>query len=265
MPRLVSGFFVLLALAGSAPGQPARPGQSAPDVGRFLAWAWGDALVLPGALTGRHLAYGAAAGGTLALLTFADVPLMGEQDGLHHRETGIALDVANEFGNVLLVGPAAAGLFAATLLTDDDRLQDAAFTSLQSAVYTGIVTSALKGISGRARPYRLEGPFEFEPFSGYTAMPSGHTSLAFAIAVPWAVYYPGPLTYGLVVLAGGTAVARVARNVHWPSDVVAGAALGAFTGYALARRHLGHGAGAALDLGFHAETGRPTLRLTVAF
>lgn len=182
--------------------------------------------------------------------------------GLRQRhDVGPVLNIANEFGNPQVVTPVVVGVFAATLLTDNTRLQDAAFTSLQSAIYTGVATRLLKGAFGRARPHHLEGPYEFEPFAGHKAMPSGHTSLAFSLAVPWAVYYPGPATYGLVALAGGTAVARVARGDHWPSDVIAGAALGTLTGYALARRHLGPG---AVHLGLSYAAQRPGLRLTIA-
>lgn len=213
-----------------------------PNASRFLAWAGGDALAGPRSINGRHLAYVAATVGSIALMTLADSELSGNAGLDRRRDVGPILNTANELGNTLYVGSAAAGLFAASLLTNNTRLQDAAFTSLQSAIYTNIATTALKGAVGRARPYTLEGPHEFEPFSGHRAMPSGHTSLAFAVTVPWAVYYPGPATYGLVALAGGTAIARVARGDHWASDVVAGAAVGGAIGYLLARRHIGEDA-----------------------
>ena len=201
-------------------------------------------MAVPGSLNEKHLLYAAAAVGSIALLTLADSTLSGNAGVDNRQELGPILDTANEFGNPVYAGPAIACVFAATLLTNNSRLQDAAFTSLESAVYTSLATSALKLSIGRARPRQVVGTQEYNPFSGDQSLPSGHTSLAFAIAVPWAVYYPGPATYALVAAAGGTAVARVSRGDHWTSDVVAGAALGGTIGFLLARNHK-----RAIDLG----------------
>ncbi|MFT4605367.1 MAG: membrane-associated phospholipid phosphatase, partial [Rhodothermales bacterium] len=43
------------------------------------------------------------------------------------------------------------------------------------------------------------------------------------------------------VLAGATAFSRMASNVHWFSDVVAGSAIGFTTAWLLTRRHQGPG------------------------
>jgi membrane-associated phospholipid phosphatase len=65
------------------------------------------------------------------------------------------------------------------------------------------------------------------------SFPSGHTTAAFAAAQVFSDRTP-PGEWGWRVLAYGlataTAYARVKDNVHWTSDVVAGAALGMATG-----------------------------------
>jgi membrane-associated phospholipid phosphatase len=67
----------------------------------------------------------------------------------------------------------------------------------------------------------------YVPFSGQDAMPSGHTTMAFALAAaladdihrPWA-------SVGLYTVATGVGWSRINDNRHWLSDVAAGAVVG---------------------------------------
>ena len=69
------------------------------------------------------------------------------------------------------------------------------------------------------------------PFSGQTAMPSGHTAAAFALATTLGDATGRTLPrIGLYALATGTAAGRVIGQRHWLSDVVAGAAIGVLAG-----------------------------------
>ncbi len=258
-PSLLTFLFVLTLALGPA-SATVHAQQS--DGGRFLRWAAGDVFGVAQGLTSRHAAYTLGAGGALALVALSDHTLSGSAGEARRQDNGAFLNVANELGNPTRVLPAAAALFGATLLTHNTRLQDAAFTSLESALYAGGVTSVLKNTVGRSRPYRLDGPYDFDPFSGQKSFPSGHTTLAFALVTPWVAYYPGPVTYALFGLTTGTAVARVVRGDHWPSDVVAGAAIGILTGYALANRHERHPGGLDISPVVYASGAGLSLRLT---
>jgi membrane-associated phospholipid phosphatase len=90
----------------------------------------------------------------------------------------------------------------------------------------------LKWCVGRIRPFHGYPPFELHPFrfglmnaeAGFS-FPSGDASLAFAMAVSLGMVLPRlrPLWWTLAVIV---ALERIAANAHYPSDVVAGAALG---------------------------------------
>lgn len=94
---------------------------------------------------------------------------------------------------------------------------------------TGLADSILKRVIGRVRPSEF-GPFAFHPFSwrsDYASLPSGHATNVFATLVAVGLIFPRarPLlwVYALVIAAS-----RVIVSAHFPSDVLAGAAFGAF-------------------------------------
>ncbi|MFB3133531.1 MAG: phosphatase PAP2 family protein [Rhodothermales bacterium] len=210
--------------------------QSTQSRTRFLRWAYQDVAGLAHDFSqGRTPFYALGAIAMLTPLSTLDKSI----DYEIHEFGGVAsgfLDFANELGDPLMNIPVA-GIFAVSLLTDDTRFQDAAFTSLQSLIYTGAISYGIKSTVGRFRPYEQNGSHRFAPFSGNSSFPSGHTTAAFAIMTPWVLYYPHPVTYGLFALSTGTAIARVVREKHWATDVLAGSTLGFFTAYYLTRRH----------------------------
>ena len=218
--------------------EEASPSPALPSFNRFGTWVAGDLIAPFRAARPVHALVGVTAMGAVATLSLADSSLSRFGQDRHTGAAASALDVANDLGDSRMLF-ASSLVWGGTLLTSNTRLQDAAFTSLEAGFYASMVTRTLKSATGRVRPSSGITPYEFQPFSQHRSFPSGHTTLAFALTVPWAVYYPGPVTYGLVGVAGGTAVARVAAGHHWPSDVLAGALVGSATGYLLARRHLG--------------------------
>ncbi len=93
----------------------------------------------------------------------------------------------------------------------------------------GLVSTIVKRWIGRVRPSAF-GPFAYEPFSWraeFASMPSGHATTAFAALVAIGVIWPRARSL-LWIYAVSIAASRVAVTAHYPSDVIAGAAVGAF-------------------------------------
>ena len=93
-----------------------------------------------------------------------------------------------------------------------------------------LVVTVVKRLIGRARPLRIEGSdIYFAPFgwrNDYASLPSGHSTTAFAVAVALGALFPR-LRVALWIYAGIIAVSRVILTAHYPSDVIAGAVVGA--------------------------------------
>jgi undecaprenyl-diphosphatase len=103
------------------------------------------------------------------------------------------------------------------------------------AVSVGIALQlTLKRACGRKRPCALT------PHSWTTLLPpdkfsfpSGHTITAFAMASSLGMFYPSILP-GLLFCAASVALSRILLGMHFLSDVLAGAVLGAALGYTAA-------------------------------
>ncbi|MFY9623617.1 MAG: phosphatase PAP2 family protein, partial [Rhodoplanes sp.] len=92
-----------------------------------------------------------------------------------------------------------------------------------------LVGSIVKRLIGRVRP-TAEAASAFEPFSwrpDYASMPSGHAITAFGALVAIGIMFPRARPY-LWVYAITIAMSRIVVSAHFPSDVIAGAAFGAF-------------------------------------
>ncbi len=236
-------FLHVLLLGSLLLGTSIRPLETAAqeaygDPYRFWKWPVADASAMADGLVGKPGLYAAGAlAGAFVLVSQHDLRVTQEFRDVAPPGSELSIRIVEEVGNVKAVRPLAMLIFVGSLMTDDHRLQDAAFTSLESVVVANLITNGLKLAFGRARPWQGEGPDAFEPFSGNTSFPSGHATTAFAFVTPWLLYYPNAFTPGLLILSTGTAFSRVVTEFHWLSDVVAGSAIGFATAYWLSRRH----------------------------
>jgi undecaprenyl-diphosphatase len=96
------------------------------------------------------------------------------------------------------------------------------------AIASAVANGPAKLLVRRRRPFSThQPPLVRVPDS--TSFPSGHSASAFAFATAACGELPA-LAPGLVPLASAVAYSRVHTGVHYPSDVVAGAAIGVACG-----------------------------------
>ena len=92
----------------------------------------------------------------------------------------------------------------------------------------------LKPLVGRLRPFTVQAVELLIPPPGDFSFPSGHTAVSFAAV--FALKASGsPLWKPALAMALVLAFSRLYLYVHWPSDVLGGAVLGAAVGWAGAR------------------------------
>ena len=124
-------------------------------------------------------------------------------------------------------------LIGAGWITRDQRMLNTGVDALESSVFSSFVTKFVtklgKKIARRERPNH----------SDDQSFPSGHATSDFAIATAIATDYRDKPAVPVIAyaLATSVAIARVHDNVHFPSDVVAGALIGRATAKAITARH----------------------------
>lgn len=143
----------------------------------------------------------------------------------------VIADMVEPFGDFGIgIFPA---IYAAGLIGNNKKMQSIGLRGGKAVAIAATTNLILKYAIGRGRPDATTAPQDFRlswSKKGYNSMPSGHSSISFAIATAFAEEFAdkkwvAPLAY---TLAGLTSISRVYDNRHWATDVVVGAALGHF-------------------------------------
>jgi hypothetical protein len=207
---------------------PYRP----PGFPKTLLLDSGHVLSAPFHWQGREWLIFAGSTAALATMSLADESL---SDYARERgpTSGFGGDVYNQFGgggSFLILG----GFYLAGVIGKDSKAKNVCLDGLAaSLIATGMITPVMGTLVGRERPTNDEGAYSFRPFEG-RSFPSGHSTQAFAVASVIATSYDQfwvkAAAYGLATM---TAWERVRRGKHFPTDVVAGAAIGTLVGHSV--------------------------------
>ncbi|WP_291529480.1 phosphatase PAP2 family protein [Bacteroides sp. UBA939] len=118
---------------------------------------------------------------------------------------------------------------------------------LKNAIYVGtsvagafVVSYGMKYLVDRERPYdRYPDLVHAYSYESSPSFPSAHTATAFALATSLSIKYPKWYVIGPSALwACSVGISRMNEGVHYPTDVLAGAAIGA--GCAVVNVYINH-------------------------
>jgi len=133
---------------------------------------------------------------------------------------------SDSYTAIVIAVPLSVGI-AGLIRQDEDMCMKAIEIGVSSAVNAGFA-HLLKYAVNRPRPYVTYPDIMKKSDGGSGSFPSGHTSAAFATATSLSLSYPK--WYVIIpsyLWAGTVGYSRMYLGVHYPSDVLAGAVLGA--------------------------------------
>lgn len=120
------------------------------------------------------------------------------------------------------------GIWISGAVNHNKKTEQQAYEIMASALIAGIGAQSMKIVFNRPRPfekYNTVYPYKIETDNSF---PSGHTSVAFATATSVAIIYKKwYIVVPAYAWASGVGYSRLYLGEHYPSDVLAGAAVGA--------------------------------------
>lgn len=138
--------------------------------------------------------------------------------------------------NTFFIIGAPVALLSGGYFSNNREMITAGKNAVISLGVSSVITIVLKDAVKRERPFERYPNVVKLSAGGGGSFPSGHTSSAFAVATSISMSYPK--WYVIVpcyLWAGTVGVSRVALGVHYPSDVLAGALVGAGSAYLSAK------------------------------
>ena len=139
---------------------------------------------------------------------------------------GASVAISNSVSPISIGAPIM--IFGTGLIKKDQELKQKGLMAGASFLVSTVLTTSLKYAVNRARPFETYPDIQKLSSGGSPSFPSGHTSDAFSTATSLSVAFPKwyviapSFTYATWV-----GYSRIRLGVHYPSDVLAGAFVGA--------------------------------------
>ncbi|MEK6532062.1 MAG: phosphatase PAP2 family protein [Deltaproteobacteria bacterium] len=146
--------------------------------------------------------------------------------------------IGSLIGNGAFLIAACAALYVAGRALKSKALMQAGKGAFLSVIASGVIVNIAKAVFERPRSGHalnstielLTNPVLFDLSGRFNSFPSGHTTVSFAFAFAASQAYPA-LRMPLFLIAAFVGASRVYLGSHFPSDVAAGAILGAVVGW----------------------------------
>ena len=115
----------------------------------------------------------------------------------------------------------------------NDRLGKTLWQCLDADAISGVSAQAMKYAFQRERPSQTSDPNEWFKGAHAASFPSGDVATVSSLVTPLMMEYreDHPSIYALAALPVFDMAARMKAQAHWPTDVLAGGALGVLSGY----------------------------------
>lgn len=160
-----------------------------------------------------------AGGGPLGI----DHELSYDNSGLWKRSTQLALL------DSLLVGEIACGLWEG----GEAPIGKTCWQAIDATLISTVSTTVLKYAFTRPRPSQGNDPNAWFKGGSYQSFPSGEVATVSAVVTPFIAEYGSehPAVWALAALSLYDGIGRMKQQAHWQTDVLAGFAIGAASGY----------------------------------
>ncbi|MFA7421274.1 MAG: phosphatase PAP2 family protein [Melioribacteraceae bacterium] len=183
--------------------------------------------------------YGGMAVAATGITILVDNDIRNNFKNNHTRLLDNIADVGHNYGNAAYAITFSSAIYLGGKIFREEKYSTTGRMLLESLFYSGVVTTVIKSVIGRSRPYTEDGPSRFNGFqvkAETTSFPSGHTTVAFAVSSVLAEridnVYASVFLYSL---AASTVFQRIYDDQHWASDALFGALIGYTIGKAVVK------------------------------
>ena len=221
---------------GSSSSEPADPGPM--SIKKVFLNLPGDQKAIwtsPFRVKVRDLSWLAPLGTGTGLLITSDRRNMARE---HSNPEAIKLSKHISDGGLLTLAGVPAGMYVWGSINGYHRSRETGLLTAEALGNSIIVDEALKSLLGRERPNAAAGQGRFFQQFGNPSFPSDHAMLSWSAASVIAHEYPGVVSQFLsYATASAVTLSRVSARKHFPSDVLAGSAVGWLIGRRVYRAH----------------------------